>query len=45
MRRIIRESIRIEKAQSDPNIVLMNSKDEHFGTQNIRAHFGSQIIL
>ena len=45
MRRVIRESIRIESAQRDEKIVLLNSKDEHFGTQTIRAQFGRDGIV
>ena len=39
MRRILRESIRIEHAERDNTKVIMNSKEEHFGTQTIRANF------
>ena len=40
MRRIVRESIRIEAAEKDPSITLMNRKEEHFGTVTVRSNFG-----
>lgn len=39
MRRILRESIRINKAEEDETINLMNSKDEYFGVKTIRSMF------
>ena len=39
MRRILRESIRIDNTEKERTKVLMNSKEEHFGTQTIRANF------
>ena len=45
MRIIIRESLRIEEGERDENVVLLNSKDEHFGTQTVRAQFGRDMIL
>ena len=45
MSRVVRESIRIENAQKDKNIVLLNSKEEHFGTQTIRANFGRDGVM
>ena len=39
MRRILRESIKIDNIEKDNNKLLMNSKEEHFGTQTIRANF------
>ena len=40
MRRVLRESIRIESAANDRSIKLMNTKEEHFGVQTVRTHFG-----
>ena len=40
MRRIVRESIRIETNEKDPTIKLMNRKEEHFGTVTVRSNFG-----
>ena len=40
MRRIVRESIRIEANEKDPSIKLMNRKEEHFGTVTVRSSFG-----
>ena len=40
MRRIVRESIRIEEAEEDPSIELLNGKEEHFGVVTVRANFG-----
>ena len=40
MRRVVRESLRIEKAEKDSSVVLMNSKEEHFGTVTVRSSFG-----
>ena len=41
IRRILRESIRIEKAEKDKSKIVMNSKDEHFGVQTVRGTFGT----
>ena len=41
MRRVIRESLRIEKVEKDPSVILMNTKEEHFGTQTVRSSFGT----
>ena len=43
MRRILRESIRIESAVKNRAIKLMNTKEEHFGIQTVRAKFGRDI--
>ena len=45
MRRQLRESIRIESAAIDESIELLNSKEEHFGTQTVRAQFGRNVII
>ena len=42
IRRIIRESVRIERAVKDNSIIVMNSKDEHFGVQTVRGSFNSE---
>ena len=39
MRRVIRESVRIRRAEEDESIILMNTKEEHFGVQTIRGNF------
>ena len=39
MRRVLRESIRIEKAEKDKSIILMNSGEERFGTRTVRVQF------
>ena len=45
MRRQLRESIRIESAAIDESIELLNSKEEHFGTQTVRAQFGRNVLI
>ena len=45
MRRQLRESIRIESASRDESIELLNSKEEHFGTQTVRAQFGRNVLI
>ena len=40
MRRIIRESVRIEKALTDKSIEMMNTREEHFGPQTVRSRYG-----
>ena len=45
MRRQLRESIRIENDSKNELIELLNSKEEHFGTQTVRAQFSRNIIL
>ena len=42
MRRILRESVRIGKAEKDNSLILMNTKEEHFGVQTIRGNFGTE---
>ena len=39
---IIRESIRIERALRDDSLVVMNTKNEHFGVQTVRSTFNSE---
>ena len=45
MRRILRESIRIESAAKDRSVKLMNTKEEHFGVQTVRAQFSRDYNL
>ena len=39
LRRIVRESIKIRNSESDPNIDLLNTKEEWFGLQTIETTF------
>ena len=39
MRRIIRESVRIEEGRTDESVELLNSKDEYYGVQTVQIHF------
>lgn len=40
LRRILRESIKINKAKDEGFVLLMNSKNEYFGLKMIRPKFG-----
>ena len=42
LRRMVRESIRIRNAENDPNIDLLNTKEEWFGVQTIGARFSQE---
>ena len=44
MRRILRESIRIEREKKNKSKILMNSRDEHFGVQTVRGTFGNEWV-
>ena len=39
------EALRIEKAMKDPLIVVMNSREEHYGPQVVRSSFGTEWIM
>ena len=40
LRRILRESIKINKAKDEGLVLLMNSKNEYFGLKVVRPKFG-----
>ena len=42
IRRIIRESVRIERVVKDNSVIVMNIKEEHFGVQTVRGSFNSE---
>ena len=42
MRRVLRESVKINNSKNQENIILMNSKSEYFGPQIVRATFGME---
>ena len=39
------EALRIEKAMNDPSIVIMNSREDHYGPQVVRSSFGSDWLM
>ena len=45
VRRVVMEALRIEKAMRDPSIVVLNSREEHYGTQVVRSRFGIEWIM
>ena len=42
MRRVLRESVKINNAKNQEDVILMNSKSEYFGPQVVRATFGME---
>ena len=44
VRRVVMEALRIEKAMRDPSIVVMNSREEHYGPQVVRSRFGIVMV-
>ena len=40
MRRVLRESIHINKAKEDGRMLLMNSKNDYYGLKIVGAVFG-----
>ena len=45
VRRVVMEVLRIEKAMKYPSIVVMNSREEHYGPQVVRSKFGTEWLL
>ena len=39
LRRVLRESVRINEYMKDENVELLNSKEEYFGLKTIRTEF------
>ena len=42
LRRVVRESIKLRSAENDPNVDLLNTKDEWFGLQTVAATFSQE---
>ena len=45
VRRVVMEALRIERAVGDPSIVIMNSREEHYGPQMVRSKFGTEWLM